>query len=226
MKRSKRIRAIRQKLDSSRVYTIAEAIDVLKSVEGVKFDETVEIAMALGIDVKRSDQMVRGTISLPRGIGKTLRVIAFAEGDKAKAAEEAGADEVGGQELAEKVQNGWLDFDVAIATPASMRYVGRLGRILGPQGKMPSPKSGTVTDDIANAVTEFKAGKMEFRADSTGNVHASIGKKSFAKEDLEQNINAFVAHIRSLKPPAAKGLYIKKVSLSTTMGPGLKVAVG
>ena len=226
MKRSRRIRAIRQKLDSSRVYTIGDAIDVLKSVDGVKFDETVEIVMTLGIDVKKSDQMVRGTISLPRGIGKTLRVIAFAEGDHANAAAEAGADEVGGQELAEKIQNGWLEFDVAIATPASMRYVGRLGRVLGPQGKMPSPKSGTVTDDIANAVKEFKAGKMEFRADATGNVHASMGKRSFPKEDLEQNINAFVAQVRSLKPPAAKGLYIKKVSLSTTMGPGLKVAVG
>ncbi len=226
MKRSRRIRAIRQKLDSSRVYTIGEAIDVLKSVDGAKFDETVEIVMMLGIDVKRSDQMVRGTISLPRGIGKTLRVIAFAEGDQANAAEEAGADEVGAEELAEKIQNGWLEFDVAIATPASMRYVGRLGRVLGPQGKMPSPKSGTVTDDIADAVKEFKAGKMEFRADATGNVHAPMGKRSFPKEDLEQNINAFVAQVRSLKPPAAKGLYIKKVSLSTTMGPGLKVAVG
>ncbi len=226
MRRSRRIRAIRQKLDSSRVYTIGEAIDVLKSVDGVKFDETVEIVMTLGIDVKKSDQMVRGTISLPRGIGKTLRVIAFAEGDHANAAEEAGADEVGGEELAEKIQNGWLEFDVAIATPASMRYVGRLGRVLGPQGKMPSPKSGTVSDDIANAVKEFKAGKMEFRADATGNIHASMGKRSFPKEDLEQNIDAFVAQVRSLKPPAAKGLYIKKVSLSTTMGPGLKVAVG
>jgi len=226
MKRSRRIRAIRQKLDRSRVYTVGEAIDVLKSVEGARFDETVEIVMMLGIDVKRSDQMVRGTISLPRGIGKTLRVIAFAEGDQATAAAEAGADEVGGEELAEKIQGGWLEFDVAIATPASMRYVGRLGRVLGPQGKMPSPKSGTVTDDIANAVKEFKAGKMEFRADATGNVHAPMGKRSFPKEDLEQNINAFVAHVRSLKPPAAKGLYIKKVSLSTTMGPGIKVAVG
>jgi large subunit ribosomal protein L1 len=226
MKHSKRFREALSKVDRTREYTLDEAIEVLLSVPTVKFDETVEIAMKLGIDTKKSDQMVRGTISLPKGIGRTLRVIAFADGDQAKQAAEAGADAVGGEELAKKIQEGWLEFDVAIATPPTMRYVGRLGRILGPQGKMPSPKSGTVTDDIATAVREFKAGKIEFRADATGCVHAPMGKRSFPKEDLKVNIEAFLEHVRASKPPSSKGKYIQKVSLSTTMGPGLKLAVG
>lgn len=225
MKHSKRYRAIREKIDRHREYTIEEAVGLLAEFEQANFDETVEIAMKLGVDAKKSDQVVRGTISLPKGTGKTVRVIAFAEGDQAKAAEEAGADAVGGEDLAKRVEDGWMEFDVAIAEPSAMKFVGRLGRVLGPQGMMPSPKSGTVTDDVASAVKEFKAGKMEFRTDASSNVHASIGKISFAKEDLIENIEAFIGLVRSLKPLSAKGRYIQKVCLSTTMGPGLKLAV-
>ena len=226
MKHSKRYLSALEKVDRTRDYTIGEAIDALMSCDAPKFDETVEVVLKLGVDVKKSDQMVRGTISLPKGIGKTQRVIAFAERDQAKAAEEAGADEVGGEELAKKIQDGWLDFDVAIAAPSTMRYVGKLGRVLGPQGKMPSPKSGTVTDDIASAVSEFKAGKIEFRADASGNVHAPMGKRSFPKEDLQANIEAFIEHIQAAKPAASKGKYIQRAGLTTTMGPGVKLSVG
>ena len=225
MKRSKRHQGNLDKLDRSREYTLPEAVEALKAVEAPGFDESFELVMKLGVDVKKSDQMIRGTISLPKGIGKTLRVIAFAEGDQAKAAEEAGAEAVGGEELAKRIQDGWMDFDVAIAAPQTMRYVGRLGRILGPQGKMPSPKSGTVTANIGPAVAEFKAGKIEFRADQTGNVHAPMGKRSFPNEDLVENIEAFIGHIRTVRPPAAKGRYIQKVYLSTSMGPSVKLAV-
>jgi large subunit ribosomal protein L1 len=225
MQHSKRYRAAREKVDAAKLYTVDEALTVLKSFEGSKFDESVEIALRLGVDPKKPDQAIRGTISLPKGIGKTLRVIVFAEGDLAEQAKAAGADAVGGQELIDKVQGGWTDFDVAIAVPAMMRLVGRLGRVLGPKGLMPSPKSGTVTDNITSAVSEFKAGKIEYRTDSGGNIHAPVGKKSFSTEDLKANIDAFVEHIRQARPSGAKGKYIVGVTVSTSMSPGVALAV-
>ena len=202
-------------------YDISSALGVLEQFPKAKFDETVELHVRLGIDPKKSDQMVRGSVSLPRGIGKSKSVIVFAEGEHAEAATEAGADEVGGEELAKRIQDGWLDFDVCIAHPAMMRVVGRLGRVLGPQGKMPSPKSGTVTDKIGQAVTEFKAGKIEFRADSGGNVHVPVGKRSFEASALAENILHFMDHVKTLRPSAVKGTYIRKVSVSGSMTPGL-----
>jgi len=225
MHRSKRYRQGREKIDTKKLYELGEAIELLKGLPGAKFDETVELCLHLGIDPKKADQALRGTISLPKGIGKTLRVIVFAEGDQAQQAKDAGADEVGGQELIDKVNGGWLDFDVAIAVPAMMRNVGRLGRVLGPKGLMPSPKSGTVTNEVAEAVREFKAGKIEYRADANGNVHAPVGRKSFAAEDLKANIEALIERIRQAKPSSAKGRYILAVSLSTTMSPGIALAV-
>lgn len=225
--RSKRHRSNLGQLEKSRRYSLDEAIDVLKNkVKPVKFDETVEIAIQLGVDVKKSDQMVRGAVSLPRGIGKELRVVVFCKEERIQEALDAGAVEAGADELAKKVKEGFMDFDVAIATPDVMSVVGKLGKILGPQGKMPSPKSGTVTPDIAPAVTEYKAGKIEFRADSGGNVHAPMGKRSFEKEALLDNIQTFVSYIKSIKPPAARGQYIMNVALSTSMGPGLQVELG
>jgi large subunit ribosomal protein L1 len=225
MHRSKRYRQGTEKVDSKRAYGLDEAIELLQGLPAAKFDETVEIAMHLGIDPKKGDQAVRGTISLPKGIGKSLRVVVFAEGEQAEQAREAGADEVGAQELIDKIQGGWSDFDVAVAVPAMMRLVGRLGRLLGPKGLMPSPKSGTVTDDVVTAVREFKAGKIEYRADAGGNIHAPVGRRSFPAEDLKANIEAFIERIRQAKPSSAKGRYILKVSLSTTMGPGITLAV-
>jgi len=204
---------------------VAAAVNVLKKFEGARFDETVEIAIKLGIDPKNTTQLVRGAFSLPHGIGKQVRVIAFAEGDAGKAAKDAGAIEVGGEDLAKKILDGWMDFDVAIAHPAMMRHVGKLGRVLGPQGKMPSPKSGTVTDAVAKAVEEFRAGKLEFRNDSYGNVHARVGKKSFDVEKLTENIEAFVEHIRALRPSSAKGNYLVKATISATMSPGVPIQV-
>ena len=212
-------------IDRSKSYELREAISLLKGLKRVRFDETVEVALKLGIDPRQSDQMIRGSVSLPKGIGKEVRVIVFAAGEKAEAAKAAGALEVGGEELVKKIQDGWMDFDVAIASPDMMRLVGRLGRILGPQGKMPSPKSGTVADDVAGAVTEFRAGKIEYRSDAGGNVHAPVGKVSFSDEDIEENIRTFVEHIESVRPPGVKGTYLQKVSISSTMGPGIKVAM-
>jgi len=225
MHRSKRYTEGSGKVDAEKLYGLDEAVELLKGLPAAKFDETVEIAMYLGVDPKKADQAVRGTISLPKGIGKTQRVIVFAEGEPADQAREAGADEVGGQELIEKIQGGWLDFDVAIAVPAMMRNVGRLGRTLGPKGLMPSPKSGTVTNEVVDAVQEFKAGKIEYRADAGGNIHAPVGRKSFSIEDLKANIEAFIEQIRRAKPTSAKGRYILGVSLSTTMSPGIRLAV-
>ena len=225
MHRSKRYTAGSGKVDADKLYELDEAVELVKGLPAAKFDETVEIAMHLGVDPKKADQAVRGTISLPKGIGKTLRVIVFAEGEPADQARGAGADEVGGQELIEKIQGGWLDFDVAIAVPAMMRNVGRLGRTLGPKGLMPSPKSGTVTNEVAGAVQEFKAGKIEYRADAGGNIHAPVGRKSFSVEDLKANIEAFIEQVRRAKPTSAKGRYILGVSLSTTMSPGIRLAV-
>jgi len=225
MHRSKRHRQAEEKIDQAKLYEIDEAIELLKGLDGAKFDETIEVAMSLGIDPKKPELAVRGTISLPKGIGRTLRVIVFAEGDQAEEAKAAGADEVGSADLIERIQGGWAEFDVAIAVPAMMRNVGKLGRVLGPKGLMPSPKSGTVTKDVTAAVTEFKAGKIEYRADSGGNVHAPVGKKSFAPEDLKANITAFIDHIRRAKPAAAKGRFIEGVVLSSTMSPGIALAV-
>ena len=225
MKRSKRYQESAKGVEPAKSYTVDEAIGVIKALPITKFDETVEIAFHLGVDPKKPDQAVRGTISLPKGIGRTLRVVVFAEGELAAKAKAAGAQEAAGQELIDRITGGWTDFDVAIAAPAMMRQVGRLGRVLGPKGLMPSPKSGTVTDDIEKAVREFSAGKLEYRADSGGNVHAPVGKKSFSPEDLKANIEAIIERVRQAKPSSAKGRYMLSVSLSTTMGPGLRLAV-
>jgi len=214
-----------QGYDRHKRYPLMEALHVLESFPKPKFDETVELCVRLGIDPKKSDQMVRGSVSLPKGIGKTRSVAVFAEGEAAEAAEAAGADIVGSQDLAKRIQEGFSEFDVCIAHPSMMRHVGKLGRILGPQGKMPSPKSGTVTENIADAVSEFKAGKVEFRADSGGNVHVPVGKRSFAADDLEANITHFVDHLRALRPSAVKGAYVRKVSVSATMCPGITLDV-
>jgi len=204
---------------------VEDAVARLKKFEGAKFDETVEISVRLGIDPKNSTQGVRGAFSLPHGIGKSVRVIAFAEGAAAQSAKDAGADQVGSEELAKKILDGWIDFDVAIAHPSMMKHVGKLGRVLGPHGKMPSPKSGTVTDAIGQAVRDFKAGKVEFRNDDYGNVHAVMGKKSFDARKLTDNVNAFVEHLRAIKPPSAKGIYFRKATLSTTMSPGVPIVI-
>jgi large subunit ribosomal protein L1 len=194
-------------------------------MDGAKFDETVEVGMKLGIDPKQADQLVRGSISLPHGLGTSKKVIVFAEGARAEEARAAGALEVGGAELAKKIEGGWLDFDVAVASPDMMKVVGRLGRVLGPQGKMPSPKSGTVTEDIATAVKEFKAGRVEYRNDTEGNIHLPVGKKSFAEKTLAENIEALLAHIGRAKPASSKGVFIQKAVVSLTMSPGVPLAV-
>lgn len=216
---------------------LPEAIDKVKEMATVKsdrtykggkkrkgFDQTVEIAVHLGIDPKQADQALRGSLSLPKGIGATKRVIAFCEGELAGEAKAAGAIEVGVDELIEKITGGWMDFDVAVAHPSVMGKVGKLGRVLGPTGKMPSPKSGTVTPDLANAVREFAAGKIEYRNDAGGNLHAAVGKASFSREDLQENIEAFLAHVQRIKPPSSKGQYIKRVCLSGTMTPSVTVS--
>lgn len=223
MKHGKRFRQAFAAVDRTKEYSVEEAVGKLKELPSAKFDETVEISLKLGIDPKQSDQLLRGSYSLPKGIGKSMRVIVFAQGEKAEQAKASGAMEVGGQELVKKIEDGWLDFDVAIAAPDMMRFVGRLGRVLGPKGLMPSPKSGTVTDDITTAVREFAAGKVEYRTDSTGNVHAPVGKRSFEAKDLISNISSFLDHITASKPTTAKGRFIEKVVVSTTMGPGLKL---
>ncbi len=224
-KRSRRFRKVLEMLDTRKTYALKEGIEALKSVPAPKFEETVDIAVRLGIDPKKTDQLVRGSVSLPKGSGKTVKIAVFAEGDKAKEAEAAGADYVGSQDLAEKIEGGFTDFDMTIAAPDMMKYVGKLGRVLGPQGKMPSPKAGTVTPNVADAVREFKAGKIEFRTDSGANVHASIGRRGFSSDDLAENLTAFVDHLRSMKPPQAKGEFIRKVCISTTMGPGLTLEI-
>ncbi|MBL6720968.1 MAG: 50S ribosomal protein L1 [Planctomycetes bacterium] len=225
-KRSKRYAQAATMVERGRDYSAEEAFSLLKSLPGPKFDETVEVAVRLGIDPRKSDQLVRGAVSLPKGLGKTVKVVVFAEGDKAEAAKAAGADEVGSDELATKIEGGWMDFDVVIASPDMMKHVGRLGRVLGPQGKMPSPKSGTVTPDVAKAVTDFKAGKVEFRTDAGGNVHAPLGKRSFATEDLVANLTAFMDHLAGMRPSAVKGVFVRKVSVSTSMGPGAQITYG
>jgi len=225
-KHSKRYRAAAERLDRDKQYEAGEAFTLIKELPAPKFDESVDVVVKLGIDPRKSDQLVRGAVSLPKGLGKSVVVAVFAEGDKAEAARAAGADHVGSADLAEKISGGWMDFDVCIASPDMMKHVGRLGKVLGPQGKMPSPKSGTVTPDVAGAVTEFKAGKVEFRTDAGGNVHAPLGKRSFAVADLEENLNAFLTHLTGMRPAAVKGNFVRKISVSTSMGPGAWIAYG
>ena len=225
-KRSKRYKQAIAKVDRARSYDATEAFSLLKSLPAPKFDETVEVAVRLGIDPRKSDQLVRGAVSLPKGLGKTVKIVVFAEGDKADAARAAGADEVGSDDLAKKIEGGWMDFDIVIASPDMMKHVGKLGKVLGPQGKMPSPKSGTVTPNVGDAVREFKAGKVEFRTDAGGNVHAPLGKRSFAVEDLVANLTAFMDHLAAMRPSAVKGTFVRKVTVSTTMGPGAFIQYG
>jgi len=222
---SKRMRAMTEKAPGKKPLPLEEAVALLKTFNTTKFDQSVEIAMRLGIDAKQADQMVRGSIVLPHGIGRTLRVVVFAKGDKVDEAKAAGADEVGGPELAEKIKGGWTDFDVCIAAPDMMGIVGPLGKVLGPRGLMPSPRAGTVSPDVGKLVREYKAGKVEFRNDAGGNVQAVVGKLSFDAPKLVDNIRAFINHVMSLKPAAVKGQYVKSVAISATMSPGIRIQV-
>lgn len=229
---SKRVRILREQIGDVGPMDIGSAVSLLKSLEGklpngvrkCRFDQSVTIAVRLGIDPRQADQIVRGSIVLPHGIGRSKRVIVFAQGDNVALATAAGADAVGGKELAEKIKGGWLDFDVAIASPDMMGAVGPLGKILGPRGLMPSPRAGTVTADVASAVKEYKAGKVEFRCDSGGNVHCVVGKLSFSETQLSENVDAMLKFLKSIKPSSSKGQYVRNVSLSATMTPGVQIA--
>ncbi len=224
-KRSKRYKSIEGKSDPDTTVSLIDAVKTLKEFDNTKFDQTVEIAIRLGIDAKQADQLVRGSIVLPHGIGKSQRVVVFAKGDQADAATEAGADEVGQDDLAKKIKDGWLEFDTCVATPDMMGMVGPLGRVLGPRGLMPSPRAGTVTQDVARVVKEYKAGKVEFRNDKEGGIiHARVGKMSFDADKLQENIQAFIDFIVSLKPQSVKGTYVKSVAISATMSPSVRVA--
>jgi len=225
MKRSKAYRASAEKIDETQVYSPEEALTLVKSNASAKFDETVEVAIRLGVDPRKADQMVRGTVNLPNGTGKTARVLVFATGPNAQAARDAGADEVGADELVEKIAGGYLDFDAVVATPDMMGKVGRLGRVLGPRGLMPNPKTGTVTMDVAKAVTEIKGGKIEFRVDRHGNLCFIVGKASFTPKQLTENYFAAVEEVVRHKPAAAKGRYIKKITVASTMSPGVAVDI-
>jgi len=220
---SKRYDAARSKIEAEKPYSIEEALAVLKDMPAAKFDESVDLSFRLGVDPKHADQMVRGAVVLPHGIGKTVRVAVFAKGEKEREAREAGADVLGAEDLVERVQGGWMEFDTAIATPDLMGQVGRLGKVLGPRGLMPNPKLGTVTFDVGRAVREAKAGKVEFRVDKAGNIHAPAGKRSFPLEHLADNANAVIEAVMRAKPPAAKGTYLRSLTVSTTMGPGVPV---
>ena len=204
-------------------YTLGDAMPLIKKVSFAKFDEMVDVSIRLGVDPKHADQMVRGTVVLPHGLGKTLRVIAIASGDKVREAREAGADEVGGDDLVQKIQGGWLEFDAVVATPDMMKSVGRLGKVLGPRGLMPNPKTGTVTMDVTRAVRELKAGKVEFRVDKTGIIHCAVGKVSFDAAKLAENAQALIASVVKAKPATAKGKYVKSIVVSSTMGPGVTI---
>ena len=223
MASGKRFKSAREGIDVEKAYPLAEAIKMVKARAKAKFDETIEIAINLGVDPRHADQMVRGVVNLPNGTGRTLRVGVFARGAKAEEAKAAGADVVGAEDLVEKVQGGNIDFDRCIATPDMMPLVGRLGRTLGPRGLMPNPKTGTVTQDVARAVSEFKGGKVEYRTDRYGNVHVQLGKASFAPEALEANFRAVLDELQRAKPASAKGKYLRKITVSSTMGPGVKV---
>ncbi|WNC15063.1 50S ribosomal protein L1 [Brevibacillus brevis] len=224
-KKGKKYQEAAKLVDKNKVYEVAEAIELVKKAATAKFDETVEAAFRLGVDPKRADQQIRGAVVLPHGTGKVQRVLVFAKGEKAKEAEAAGADFVGDADMIAKIQGGWFDFDVVVATPDMMGEVGKLGRVLGPKGLMPNPKTGTVTFDVTKAVNEIKAGKIEYRVDKAGNIHAPIGKASFDVEKLADNLAALTEALNRAKPAAAKGVYMKNVTLSSTMGPGVRVAV-
>ena len=223
MKRSKAYRAASDKIDADNLYSPAEAVGLVKQTATTKYDATVEVALRLGVDPRKADQMVRGTVNLPHGTGKTARVLVFATGERAQQALEAGADHVGSDDLLEKIQGGWLDFDAVVATPDLMGKVGRLGKVLGPRGLMPNPKTGTVTMDVAKAVTDIKGGKIEFRVDKHSNLHFIIGKASFDEAKLLENYAAAMEEVMRLKPSAAKGRYVKKATVAATMGPGIPV---
>jgi len=225
MKRSKSYRSAAEKIDADKAYSPLEAVRLAKTTASAKYDETVEIAFRLGVDPRKADQMVRGTVNLPHGTGKTARVLVFANGDKAEAAKAAGADYVGSDDLLEKVAGGWLDFDAVVATPDLMGKVGRLGKVLGPRGLMPNPKTGTVTPNPAKAVEEIKGGKIEFRVDKHANVHFVVGKASFSADQLDENLKAALEEIIRLKPSSSKGRYIQKGAVSTTFGPGIPLDV-
>jgi large subunit ribosomal protein L1 len=220
--RGKKYTAARQQVPD-RPQTIEQAVPLLQKVKFSKFDESVDVSLRLGVDPKHADQMVRGTVVLPHGLGKSKRVLAIAGGEKQKEAQEAGADTVGGEELVDKIQGGWMDFDAVVATPDMMRAVGKLGKVLGPRGLMPNPKTGTVTFEIAKAVKEIKAGKVEFRVDKSGIIHAPIGKSSFPAQNLIDNAHALIDSVVKAKPAAAKGKYLRSVTLSSTMGPGISI---
>ena len=223
MGKGKRYNDAIKRYDRDAEFTASEAIELMKSLAGTKFDESVDVVMRLGVDPRKADEMLRGTVALPSGSGKDVKIAVFAQGEAAMAARDAGADHVGADELAAEVEGGMMDFDVAIATPDMMPTVGKLGRVLGPRGLMPNPKTGTVTDDVAKAVGDFKGGKVEYRTDRNANVHVPIGKASFAAADLEANLKAVIDEINRVKPAGAKGRYIKKMSISSTMGPGVRL---
>lgn len=221
-KKSKKHREAASKIES-RQYQLDEAVTLLKSLDTAKFDETVEVAMRLGVDPRHADQMVRGTVNLPHGTGKSKRVLVIADGDPMKEAEQAGADIVAGEEIVQKILDGFMDFDAVVATPSMMRVVGRLGKVLGPRGLMPNPRTGTVTMEVAKAVEEIKAGKVTFKVDKAGNLHAPVGKKSFDEPKLADNIAAFITSVVKAKPPGAKGKYVRSLYLSSTMSPGIEL---
>ncbi len=221
--RSKRMREIDNLIDSTRIYKLDEACDLLKKMPPVKFDQSVNVALRVGVDPKKSDQQVRGTVSLPHGTGQKITVCVIAKGEKAKEAEAAGADYVGADDLLEKIKGGWTDFTVLVATPDMMRELGKLGKVLGPRGLMPTPKAGTVTTDVAKAVKESKGGKIEFKVDKTGNINNAVGKVSFTPANLADNIKTLLQAINKAKPSSAKGIFLRSMYLSTTMGPGLKI---
>jgi large subunit ribosomal protein L1 len=219
----KKFRDAVEKIDRDRRYTVEQAVNLLKETHFAKFDESVDMDVRLGVDPRNADQQVRGTVSLPHGTGKSVRVAVFAKGEAAEKAKAAGADAVGAEDLVERIQGGWLEFDAAVATPDMMREVSKVGRVLGPRGLMPNPKTGTVTPNVAQVVGELKAGKVEYRLDKTANVHCSVGKKSFGNNQLVDNIQALLDALNKAKPSAAKGVYMKSVSVSTTMGPGIRI---
>ncbi len=223
MKRSKKYKELREKLDRTRRYSLADALELLKDNPVAKFNESVEIALRLGVNPKHADQMVRGTVALPHGTGSVVRVAVFAQGEKATEAGEAGADAVGADDLVEKIQDGWTDFDVAVATPDMMRFVGKLGKVLGPRGLMPNPKAGTVTQDVGRTVRELKAGRIEFRVDKQANIAAAVGKLSFDREKLHENVVTFVDAVMRAKPATAKGAYFLGASVCSSMSPGIKL---
>lgn len=223
MKKSKAYKESLTKFDRNHLYDPSEALEIVKQMATAKFDETVEVHIKLGVDPRHADQQVRGTVSLPHGTGKTRRVLVFAKGEKIKEAENAGADYVGGEELAEKIQSGWFDFEVAVATPDMMGVVGKLGKILGPRGLMPNPKAGTVTFDIERTINELKAGRIEYRVDKTAIIHAPIGRASFENDKLMENLSAFAEALIKAKPAAAKGQYMRSVTVCSTMSPGVKI---